>query len=285
LLIVATTVWGGTFVFIFTQDFINDAQISGSPNVELIKIIGYDARDLTEITAHNGNVMAVGTAGDPSVLGKNVDERVAIHINNLNIREVLLTEIRLGGTVYEYDTSIKPLGAWDDVVNLVPGKYFIMRDSTTIIQEPVPLIQSGQFVTILIDLEDSFPIGRDIQFKLTTASGAVFMSTDLPAWIKNNADWWAKGLISDSEFATGIAYMIKGNIIQVENVKVDSKEAIIIDKEISIPKWIQINALWWADDEISDSDFIFGIQFLLEEEIISFKEKPQVISSEIYINM
>ena len=110
-------------------------------------------------------------------------------------------------------------------------------------------------------------------------------STGLPAWIKNNADWWAKGLISDSEFATGIAYMIKGNIIQVENVEVDSKRVIVIDEELSIPKWIQINALWWADDEIPDSDFIFGIQFLLEEEIISFKEKPQAISSEIYINM
>jgi hypothetical protein len=187
LLIVANTVWGGTFVFVFTQDFFNGAQIGGSPNVELIRILGYDARDLTELTVHNGKVMAVGTAGDPSVLGKNVDERVAVHINNLNIREVLLTEVRLGGTVYEYDTSIEPLGAWDDTVNLAPGKYFMLQDSTTIIQEPIPLIQSGQFVTILIDLEDSFPIGRDIQFKLTTASGAVFMSTVIMGEDRNSS--------------------------------------------------------------------------------------------------
>jgi len=110
-------------------------------------------------------------------------------------------------------------------------------------------------------------------------------STDLPAWIKNNADWWANGLISDSEFATGIAYMIKGKIIQVENVEVDSEGAIVIDDELSIPKWIQVNALWWADDEIPDSDFIIGIQFMLEEEIISFKEEPKFIISEIYVNI
>ena len=110
-------------------------------------------------------------------------------------------------------------------------------------------------------------------------------SADLPHWIKNNAGWWAKGLISDSEFATGIAYMIKGNIIQVENVELDFKQVIVINDEPSIPKWIQINARWWADDEISDSGFISGIQFMLEEEIISFKEKLQVITSEIYINM
>ena len=110
-------------------------------------------------------------------------------------------------------------------------------------------------------------------------------SADLPHWIKNNAGWWAKGLISDSEFATGIAYMIKGNIIQVENVEVDFKQVIVIDDELAIPKWIQINARWWADDEILDDDFISGIQFMVTEEIISFKEKPNVITTEIYINI
>ena len=177
LLIVAIAVVGSTMIFSFSQGFFNQAQISGVPTIESVRILGYDARDVTELTVHNGKVMAVGTAGDPAVLGKNVDERVAVHINNQSVKEILLTEIRLGGTVYEYNTSIEPLGAWDDTVNLVPGKYFIMRDSTRIIQEPIPLLQPGQFVTILIDLDENFSIGTDTQFKLTTANGAVFMST------------------------------------------------------------------------------------------------------------
>lgn len=177
LLIVAIAVVGSTMIFSFSQGFFNQAQISGVPTIESVRILGYDARDVTELTVHNGKVMAVGTAGDPAVLGKNVDERVAVHINNQSVKEILLTEIRLGGTVYEYDTSIEPLGAWDDTVNLVPGKYFIMRDSTRIIQEPIPLLQPGQFVTILIDLDENFSIGTDTQFKLTTTNGAVFMST------------------------------------------------------------------------------------------------------------
>jgi len=177
LLIVAIAVVGSTMIFSFSQGFFNQAQISGVPTIESVRILGYDARDVTELTVHNGKVMAVGTAGDPAVLGKNVDERVAVHINNQSVKEILLTEIRLGGTVYEYDTSIEPLGAWDDTVNLVPGKYFIIRDSTRIIQEPIPLLQPGQFVTILIDLDENFSIGTDTQFKLTTTNGAVFMST------------------------------------------------------------------------------------------------------------
>jgi len=177
LLIIAIAVVGSTMIFGISQGFFNQAQITGSPYLESVRILGYDARDVTELIAHDGKVMADGTAGGPAVHGKNVDERVAVHIKNDSIFEILLKEIRLGGTVYEYDTSILPLSAWDDTVNLVPGKYFMLRDSTTIIQEPVPLVQPGASVTILIDLEDDFPIGRDIQFKLTTSKGTTILGT------------------------------------------------------------------------------------------------------------
>jgi hypothetical protein len=37
----------------------------------------------------------------------------------------------------------------------------------------------------------------------------------IPYWIKNNAKWWADGLISDSDFVLGIQYLIKNGIMQV----------------------------------------------------------------------
>lgn len=33
--------------------------------------------------------------------------------------------------------------------------------------------------------------------------------SEIPAWIKSNAKFWADGLISDSEFLSGIKYLIK----------------------------------------------------------------------------
>ncbi len=33
--------------------------------------------------------------------------------------------------------------------------------------------------------------------------------SEIPAWIKSNAKFWAEGLISDSEFLSGIKYLIK----------------------------------------------------------------------------
>jgi len=38
---------------------------------------------------------------------------------------------------------------------------------------------------------------------------------EIPAWIKNNADWWSQGLISDDDFVKGIQYLVEQGIIKV----------------------------------------------------------------------
>jgi hypothetical protein len=38
-------------------------------------------------------------------------------------------------------------------------------------------------------------------------------SKEIPQWIKNNAGWWAQGQITDSDFVSGIEYLVKHNII------------------------------------------------------------------------
>ena len=35
-----------------------------------------------------------------------------------------------------------------------------------------------------------------------------------------------------------------------------------------IPSWIKNNAKWWADDLISENDFVSGLEFLIQEEIL-----------------
>ncbi len=39
-----------------------------------------------------------------------------------------------------------------------------------------------------------------------------------------------------------------------------------------IPNWVKNNARWWSQDEISDSNFVLGIQFLIEERIIQIPQ-------------
>src|SRR3989337_2531102 len=38
---------------------------------------------------------------------------------------------------------------------------------------------------------------------------------EIPAWIKNNAGWWADDLIGDSDFVSGIQYLITEGIMSV----------------------------------------------------------------------
>jgi len=84
----------------------------------------------------------------------------------------------------------------------------------------------------------------------------------IPDWIKNNAGWWAEGLIGDSDFLQGIQYLIEKKIMVIPETTSSAKS------QEGIPDWIKNNAGWWADGLISDGDFVRGLQFLVENGII-----------------
>ncbi len=86
---------------------------------------------------------------------------------------------------------------------------------------------------------------------------------EIPEWIKNNAGWWADGLIEDSDFVSGIQYLINKGIMTIPPTQ--STGASSQD----IPEWIKNNAGWWADGLIEDSDFVSGIQYLISNGIMT----------------
>ena len=49
------------------------------------------------------------------------------------------------------------------------------------------------------------------------------------------------------------------------------------DKTSTIPLWIKNNAGWWSENKITDSDFILGMQYLIDIEVLSV---PQIDSAE-----
>ncbi|MDX1596961.1 MAG: peptidase, partial [Nitrosopumilaceae archaeon] len=71
-------------------------------------------------------------------------------------------------------------------------------------------------------------------------------NTSIPAWIKNNAGWWADDQIDDNTFVQGIEFLIKNKIIVIPQT--ESEE----NSTQKIPAWIKNNAGWWADDQIDD---------------------------------
>jgi hypothetical protein len=55
-----------------------------------------------------------------------------------------------------------------------------------------------------------------------------------------------------------------------------SKDSTTNDQTINIPSWVKNNAKWWSQGQIDDSDFIKGIQHLMQNGIIKI---PQTLAS------
>ena len=91
----------------------------------------------------------------------------------------------------------------------------------------------------------------------------------IPSWVRNNAKWWSQGQTSDSDFASGIGYLVTNKII-----KADSRgtlgSTVVIPSNMQIPSWIKNDANYWAFGNIDDNTFLQGIQYMLDNNIITF---------------
>ena len=97
--------------------------------------------------------------------------------------------------------------------------------------------------------------------------------TQIPNWIKNVAGWWGSGIISENEFLTGIEYLINNNIILINFVPCNDEIQSQYGDTKSVPDWIKNNANWWSENLIGDTDFINGLQYLIEYKIIKIDNK------------
>lgn len=151
-------------------------------------------------------------------------------------------------------------------------------------------------------LEIDVTIGGSI-FIPQSVSISSYQSKPVPEWIKNNARWWAAGQLTDIDFTNGIKFLIKERIIHIPQASIDSDpnfdpntdpqyyvnrynnepeykewfDTYYPDKTIEqvvglesqqIPQWIRQNAKWWAEGLITENDFLKGIEFLVEKQII-----------------
>jgi len=70
---------------------------------------------------------------------------------------------------------------------------------------------------------------------------------------------------------------------QIEIIGTDALDTgldeIISEPELQIPSWVKSNAGWWAAGQISDSDFVLGIQFLITEGVMSIPPTESGTSS------
>jgi archaeal type IV pilus assembly protein PilA len=176
LLLVAIAVVGGTIIFVFSQEFFKTSQISGTPTVEAVRILGYDARDADALIAHDGVVMPSGTGGVSDGV-KMLDERVAVYVTNNSAQKITIADLLFAGKNYTANSVATTLDGYNGISPAI-GEYVILTEGAGgILQNSGIVIQAGQTVTIVLDLEDSMKIGRDTQFQLKTTRGNLWLTT------------------------------------------------------------------------------------------------------------
>jgi hypothetical protein len=122
----------------------------------------------------------------------------------------------------------------------------------------------NNLVDIEFEIPDELKGNSEEMNEKETKPETIQESSPIPDWIRGNAEWWAQGAIGDSDFVSGIQYLIKEGIMQIP----ETEKAETVDDSQEIPAWIKNNADWWAQGLISDDDFVKGIQFLVEQGII-----------------
>ena len=144
-------------------------------------------------------------------------------------------------------------------------------------------IKSGSTTTFYIDILDAFYVDRQVSVsfdlsifhdgeEIARTSGA---STG--AQVTRNADDSTQLSFLQSSVKFDVPDNVSGIItLQFENLNgsdlADASFSVVADRvnidETSIPAWIKNNAGWWATDQIDDSSFLQGIQYLIQEGIM-----------------
>jgi len=178
--IVVTVVVLLIFVFIFIIYQTQNTGISpptklGTPLIESVAVLGYDARDLSELKAHDQITMLKNSAGIQNN-AKEKDERVVIYLENGSEQPMTISEVNFGGIVYNFQGNVRVI---DNYEGTAPsqGNYVILTDGASGLLQSSRELQPGQTVTIVLDLADQFIVGRDAYFGMRTSIGNLFVST------------------------------------------------------------------------------------------------------------
>lgn len=86
----------------------------------------------------------------------------------------------------------------------------------------------------------------------------------------------AKALVLD----TGSAIVSDNSEIFVETPR---PTITPVSADIDIPNWVKKNAMWWSDGQINDPDFAKGIEYLVQENIISVPTTEETVDEEANI--
>ena len=129
---------------------------------------------------------------------------------------------------------------------------FRVTGNTTVIEAPNsfdPTIFKEGTYKIEIDYEDAKSVA---EFDLVDVGNKV-----LPFGSNTILDQWSHGKISDYIF---VKFLIDAHLLSFDGTP---------NEAITIPSWYKTNAGWWLDRQITDQEFVDGLQYMVDKKIIA----------------
>ena len=223
----------------------------------------------------------------PKTFGDLMVESFSANVNGLQVQENVLTiddfspQNRLVHLVLNQNDLLKISKAIDGFPNKMDFSIMPSGDSlplttmTENAQFKINLswapqsIESGSTVVFFFEIFDAFLLDRQVSvghdFTILHDGERIFQSSG----ISND--------VVQSMIEFDVPDDVTGVItLQFEDLNgsdlADAVFPVIVDRigveQTSIPAWIKNNAGWWATDQIDDSTFVQGIQYLIQEGII-----------------
>jgi hypothetical protein len=113
--------------------------------------------------------------------------------------------------------------------------------------------------------------GVPVEIKITKPDGVI---EELTIHVNSEGNFYIEKIL-DADTPVGTYFAIASyRDIQSNEITFDIIKEIT-EKETQIPKWIKNSAKWWAVGEISDRDFISGMQFLIQKGIMKIPDTPE----------
>jgi len=181
ILLIAIAVVGGSVLFAFSEESYNRSAITSAPQINYLVITGFDARDASVLTLHDGvkvnNSTSPGDFDGKTSNGLLKGERIAVYVQNNSISIVSFSEVRFAGTELVFVPG-GTLSAYSTAF-MNPGEFVIATKGTTGVASlsSSAILQPGQEATFLIELDKNLSITRDTSFKIVTTNGAAFLGS------------------------------------------------------------------------------------------------------------
>jgi len=182
----------------------------------------------------------------------------------LNQNDILEISNKAVGLTNKMDFSVMPSADNLPLTTMTENAQFKLNLSW----EPQN-IESGSTVTFFFDILDAFLLDRPVS-----------ASYDLSIFHNGEKIDQANG-VSNASGHNMIEFDVPDDVtgvitLQFDNLNgsklADAVFSVVVDRsgveQIAIPDWIKNNAGWWATDQIDDSAFVQGIQYLVQNGII-----------------